>query len=80
MDKVSYIIGVYIFQVFSLKEELLKPKDEMERHITNLVKQVLHSYHQASDQNYVFRMSNLSIVLRPFSSSWRVPLYLKFRL
>ncbi|KAL8510147.1 hypothetical protein ACS0TY_017101 [Phlomoides rotata] len=28
-------------KVFPLKEELLKPKDEMERHITNLVKQNL---------------------------------------
>ncbi|KAL9160283.1 hypothetical protein ABFS82_08G189000 [Erythranthe guttata] len=38
-DKVLYFIRD---KVFPLKEELLKPKDEMERHITNLVKQNLH--------------------------------------
>ena len=34
----------FMYQVFPLKAELLKPQEEMERHIVNLVKQVLNIY------------------------------------
>ncbi|GER53455.1 apoptosis inhibitor [Striga asiatica] len=48
-------------KVFPLKAELLKPKDEMERHITNLVKQDLQDVTAAEFKLFMDFLKNLSL-------------------
>ncbi|XP_057795922.1 apoptosis inhibitor 5-like protein API5 [Salvia miltiorrhiza] len=48
-------------KVFSLKEELLKPKDEMERHITNLVKQNMQDVTAAEFKLFIDFLKSLTM-------------------
>ncbi|KAH6795663.1 hypothetical protein C2S51_036649 [Perilla frutescens var. frutescens] len=48
-------------KVFPLKEELLKPKDEMERHITNLVKQNLQDVTAAEFKLFIDFLKSLTL-------------------
>ncbi|PIN16026.1 Apoptosis inhibitor 5/fibroblast growth factor 2-interacting factor 2 [Handroanthus impetiginosus] len=48
-------------KVFPLKAELLKPKDEMERHITNLVKQNLQDVTAEEFKMFMDFLKNLSL-------------------
>lgn len=53
-------------QVFPIKAELLKPQDEMERHITDLIKKVFFWF-------YYFLLS-MQFFLFPFESFWNYEL------
>ncbi|KAK4484693.1 hypothetical protein RD792_007285 [Penstemon davidsonii] len=55
------VLGFIRDRVFPLKAELLKPKDEMERHVTNLVKQNLQDVTATEFKLFMDFLKSLSI-------------------